>query len=65
MAEDYEEVCKRIGIPCEAIPRLKTRVRPKKKYYSEYYSEKAKQRVAAYFKQEIAHFDYRFETQQD
>jgi len=62
LAEDYEEVCRRVGITAaERLPRLKSGIRRESRHYSEYYDDPEVQLVADRHALDIEHFGYRFE----
>lgn len=60
LQEDYDEVCRRIGIPSTELPVLKSKTRPDR-HYSEYYTEKTRGRVARFYWRHLEHFGYTFE----
>lgn len=59
--EDFESVCKELGIPFEKLPMTKNKQRAEKKHYSYYYNEKTKAKIESLFKREIDFFKYKFE----
>ena len=61
LQEDYEKVCKRLGIPHEKLPRTKNKTRKDKKHYSMYYNDETKNIIYNLFKKEIDYFGYKFE----
>lgn len=63
LVEDYQQVCKELGIPCEKLPRTKDKFRNDRRHYSEYFNAKAKQKVKELFKDEIEYFNYKFDSE--
>lgn len=61
LAEDFKEVCRRVGLPELQLPQLKSGMRSKKNHYSEYYDEIGEQLVAERHQNDIRLFGYRFE----
>jgi len=59
LAEDFAEVCRRIGIRAPALPH-KRRATDRQDYRS-YYSPESAQWIADRFKRDIELFDYRFD----
>jgi len=59
LEEDYKTVCKKIGIPYEPLPGLKTKVRESRNY-STMYDDESRKIVAKLFKKEIEYFHYTF-----
>jgi hypothetical protein len=62
VAEDLRSVCKTVGLPEIALPRLKTGIRKQRHHYSDYYDEEAKAIVAKRHENDIRLFGYKFET---
>lgn len=60
LEEDYAAVCKRIGIPTESLPSLKTKTRSSRDYRQMYDAE-LREVIARKFKKEIEYFVYTFE----
>lgn len=58
---DFEEVCKELGLPSTALPRLKAGFRQQRYHYSEYFDEESKAIVAKKHKNDIRFFGYEFE----
>ena len=61
LANDFSEVCNRIGIENITLPHLKSGFR-KRFHYSEYYNEESKSVIAERHKNDIRLFGYQFET---
>lgn len=61
LTEDFQEVCKTIGIPPVELPRLKSGIRKKNHHYSEYYDEESKLIVANRHSNDLRLFSYEFE----
>lgn len=58
--EDFAEVCRRLELPTQDLPHLKSGIR-KKHHYSEYYDEETKALVAERHKNDIQLLGYAFE----
>lgn len=58
LGEDFESVCKRIGIPYTPLPRRNSSTRS---HYSTYYDDELKEMVQKKFAEEIVIGNYRFE----
>jgi hypothetical protein len=61
LSEDFNFVCKKLGLPVDSLPRLKGGMRQAKYHYSDYYDEETKTIVAKHHKNDIRLFDYKFE----
>ncbi len=61
LSEDFQEACRRIGVPAKALPRLKAGIRKQQRHYSEYFDEESMRIVAARHQNDIRLFDYKFE----
>lgn len=61
LADDFEEICKIIGLPPTKIPRLKAGIRGQKEHYSKYYDEESQALVTSISKNDIKLFNYKFE----
>lgn len=61
LAEDFQEVCKRIGVPATELPRLKGGIRKQQRHYSEYFDEESMRIVADRHQNDIRLFGYKFE----
>lgn len=55
--EDFKELCYRIEIPLESIPRLNS---SKRAHYREYYDDELNNMVYKKYKSEIEYFNYEF-----
>jgi Sulfotransferase family len=60
LAEDFAQVCGRVGLPMVALPHLKTGLRPGEHGYTEYYDEAGKTIVADRHQNDIRLFGYGF-----
>ena len=56
--EDFKELCRKLDIPFESLPRYN---KSEKNHYSSYYDNELIELVAKKFKQEIDFFKYEFE----
>lgn len=61
LEDDYEKLCKKIGLPYEPLPGLKTKVRKSQRDYRELYTPEMQQWVSKKFAKEIQHFGYTFD----
>jgi len=61
LQKDYEKVCRRLGMPCEKLPKTKNKTRKEKKHYSLYYNSETREIIHNLFKKEIDYFGYKFE----
>jgi len=61
LVEDFEEICRILGLPSIKIPRLKAGIRGKKDHYSKYYNKESQALVAAKHRNDIELFNYKFE----
>ncbi|MFC1784118.1 sulfotransferase family 2 domain-containing protein [Candidatus Neomarinimicrobiota bacterium] len=62
LEQDYEKVCKRIGIPYEKLPLTKTKHRKNKLNYSRFYNKDTQNLIHKLFKKDIDFFKYKFEN---
>lgn len=62
LAQDLNEVCKRVGLPEMQLPHLKSGIRKRDHHYSEYYDAESRTLVADRHQNDINLFGYRFET---
>ena len=60
LAEDLAEVCRRVGLPAVALPRLKSGLRDGRHSYVDYYDEPTKAIVAKRHENDIRLFGYEF-----
>jgi hypothetical protein len=63
LTEDFDALCKRIGLPKIELPQLKSGIRPGGRHYSEYYDEESQALVAQRHANDIRLFGYQFERQ--
>jgi len=61
LLEDLDTVCKQVGLPTLALPRLKSGIRPGEYHYSQYYDDQSKGIVADRHQNDIRLFGYNFE----
>ena len=61
LSEDFNFVCKKLGLPADSLPRLKGGIRKNKYHYSEYYDEATRAMVGEHHKNDIHLLDYKFE----
>ncbi|PIW37308.1 MAG: hypothetical protein COW24_00825 [Candidatus Kerfeldbacteria bacterium CG15_BIG_FIL_POST_REV_8_21_14_020_45_12] len=59
--EDYEQLCKKIGVPFEPLPQLKTKTRGARDY-RELYTPELRDHIGKLFAKEIAFFGYTFDA---
>lgn len=62
LTDDLSELCKKLGLPPLALPKLKTGFRPGQYHYSQYYDDETRSLVAEQHSLDIKHFGYRFEA---
>jgi len=62
LADDFNEVCKKIGVQTISLPHLKGGIRKKNYHYSEYFDEESKAIVAERHRHDVRLFGYQFET---
>ncbi len=60
LQQGYDEVCRRLRIPCRPLPRTKNRVRGGNRGYREYYTDWSREHIARQCRPVIDAFDYRF-----
>ena len=58
--DDFSEVCSRLGLPANALPRLKGGIRTKKYHYTDYYDDETREIVARRHANDIRLFQYEF-----
>jgi hypothetical protein len=61
LVEDFEQLCKLIGLPPIKIPHLKAGIRRGKDHYSKYYNKESQSLVASKHMNDIKLFNYTFE----
>lgn len=61
LEEDYNEVCRRIGIPVTGLPHLKTGIRQERRSISDYYDNETRDIVAQLHRNDLRFFGYQFE----
>lgn len=60
LEEDYNELCRRIGIPVTGLPHLKTGIRKQARHFTEYFDNKTRDIVADSHKNDLRFFGYEF-----
>jgi len=60
LAEDLDEVCRRVGLPDLALPHLKSGLRQTGHSYADYYDEPSRSIVAQRHERDISLFGYEF-----
>ena len=60
LQEDFDEVCRRTGLPPARLPTLKSGYRAKT-HYSRYYDDRTREIVSQRYRRDIEQFGYRFE----
>ena len=61
LQQGYDEVCRRLGLPPQSLPRANTRPRPKGIDYRDYYTDFSREYVADLCRPMTAAFGYRFD----
>lgn len=61
LEEDYNEVCRRIGIPVTGLPHLKTGIRQERRSISNYYDNETRDIIAQLHRNDLRLFGYQFE----
>jgi hypothetical protein len=61
LQEGYDEVCRRIGIPSRALPKLKSGIRNSSRHYSEYFDAESREAVRQRHENDLRLFGYTFE----
>ena len=59
--QDYDEVCRRLGLPTQSLPRTNNLPRPKNTDYRDYYTDFSREYVADLCRPMTAAFGYRFD----
>ena len=57
---DYDETRQSLGLPSDALPKTKTKVRPKARDYRDYYTDWSREYIADRYRSVIDAFGYRF-----
>jgi len=60
LAEDFAELCRRVGLPAIALPHLKAGLRSPERRYTDYYDATSTSIVAERHEQDIRLFGYQF-----
>jgi hypothetical protein len=60
LEEDYIEVCRRVGIPANGLPRLKTGIRKQGRPVSDYYDKEIRDIVGDLHSNDLRFFGYQF-----
>lgn len=61
LQQDYDEVCRRLGLPLQSLPRTNTLPRPKNTDYRDYYTDFSREYIADLCRPMTAAFGYRFD----
>jgi hypothetical protein len=62
LAQDFEEVCRRVGLPRLSLPHLKAGLRQGEHAYTEYYDDASREIVAGRHEHDIRLFGYEFSS---
>lgn len=62
LVDDFNEVCRRIGVPAGELPRLKGGMRSKGHHYSEYFDAQTRSLVEERHRNDLCLFGYKFES---
>ena len=65
LEEDFQEVCRRVGIPYTVLPRMQSDFRTNKTHYSCYYVPATRRLVAEAASSEIEEYGYFFEDRRE
>jgi hypothetical protein len=60
LEEDYNEVCRRIGVPAAGLPQLKAGIRKQGRHFTEYYDDATRDLVDDLHRNDQRFFGYRF-----
>lgn len=60
LEDDYNEVCRRLGLPVTGLPRLKSGIRKQRRPYTDYYTNETREIVADLHANDLRLFGYRF-----
>jgi hypothetical protein len=60
LEEDYNELCRRVGIPATGLPHLKTGIRKQARHFTEYYDAETRDIVGDLHKNDLRYFGYKF-----
>lgn len=60
LQQDYNGLCRRLGIEQRALPRAKTELRKDDDKYQHYYTSFSRQRIADYCGRILDEFDYSY-----
>ena len=62
LQEDWDQICRRIGVPTPLLPH-KRQATDRQKDYRSYYSDDLAERVGAYFSRDVELLGYRFDPE--
>ncbi len=60
LQQDYDEVCRRLELPQQSLPKINTRMRPRSTDYRDYYTDFSREYIADLCRPMITAFGYRF-----
>jgi hypothetical protein len=60
LEDDYNEVCRRLGIPAAGLPHLKSGIRKGARHFADYYDDETRDIVGDLHRNDIRLFNYRF-----
>ena len=60
LEEDFNEVCRHIGIPASGLPHLKTGIRKQTRHFTDYYDDETREIVADLHKNDLRYFGYEY-----
>jgi hypothetical protein len=60
LEKDFNEVCRRIGVPASGLPHLKTGIRKQARHFTEYFDDETRSIVADLHKNDLRFFGYEF-----
>ena len=61
LENDYRDLCKKLDMKYEKLPRAKTRVKKKRDHYSTYYSDYTRDLISKRYRESITMYGYNFE----
>lgn len=61
LSEGFDNVCKKLKLPTDSLPKLKGGIRQKRYHYSDYYDDESKEIVEKQHQNDLRLFGYKFE----